>query len=243
MERYYVKYADTIIVSGELDAEYIRQHLKRNEKPRVVMNVPPYSQPERTQKLREHFNIPAANPVMVYQGILLKGRGIEPMINALRLMPELHFCIIGDGPDRADVLLLAESCGVIRQVHFLGAVPNSELLAWTASADIGLCFVEAISFSYKLALPNKLFEYAMARIPALVSDLPAMRKIVEEHPFGEIISSTSSSEGIVTAVKTVLSEREKYIKAANAIALKYNRQAQESVITEIYHELQFRRVL
>jgi glycosyltransferase involved in cell wall biosynthesis len=243
MERHYAKYADMIIVSGELDAEYIRQHLKRNDKPRVVMNVPPYSEPGRSQKLREHFSISAQDPVIVYQGILLKGRGIERMIHALRLMPDLQFCIIGDGPDRAGMLLLAESCGVIKQVHFLGSVPNTELLAWTASADIGLCFVEAISFSYKLALPNKLFEYAMARIPALVSDLPAMRRILDECPFGEIISAQSSSEEIIKAVKNILHRKQQYVDQTDAVARRYNREAQEDIISEIYQELQFRRVL
>ncbi|MBL7997162.1 MAG: glycosyltransferase [Candidatus Kapabacteria bacterium] len=232
-ERRYARRADTITVSGELDAEYLRQHLRRNEKPSVIMNVPPYSEPKRSNALRERFAIPAGNPVAVYQGVLLEGRGIEPVIEALAFAPDLHFCIIGDGPHGERLRALAQRSPSAQRIHFLGAVPYSELLSWTASADTGVCFIEPVSFSYSLALPNKLFEYAMARIPCVVSDLPAMRRIIGDYPFGELIATDASPETIAIHLMKTARTKDAYTAAADRAARTFNREAQDDIIRSI----------
>lgn len=237
IERRYAQFAHTIIVSGEMDAEYIRQHLQRNEKPDVVMNVPPYSQPQRTQKLRARFSIPEQCIISVYQGAVLEGRGIEPMMQTVLRKPDLHFCVLGDGPMleryKQECLLM----GISERVHFAGAIPYNELPEWTASADVGICYVEPISFSYSLALPNKLFEYAMARIPAIVSDLPAMRQIVTQYPFGELLPNSAPPEHIASAITHIIANKERYISQAEAIAKLYNRESQEEIILKIFTNL------
>ncbi len=238
MERHYARSVDRVIVSGELDAEYMRQHLKRREKPTVVMNVPPYADVRPSAKLRERFAIAQDCPVVVYQGAVLEGRGIEVLLRCMDRMPSLHFCVIGDGPGLDSMKLLAASLGLEQRSHFLGSIPNHELLSWTASADVGLCFVEPISFSYKLALPNKLFEYAMARIPALVSDLPAMREVIESHPFGELVSPDASAETIVNKLGNLLEHPERYRAAADKAARVYNREAQHRVIAAMAEEME-----
>lgn len=237
LERRYARHADRIIVSGELDAEYIRQHLHRREKPAVVMNVPPYSDPVFGQRLREHCEISALNPIVVYQGAVLEGRGIELMIRTLSLLPEFHFCILGDGPSMHSLQHLAATSDAADRIHFCGSVPNKELLSWTSSADIGLCFVEPISLSYSLALPNKLFEYAMARIPALVSDLPAMRRVVHDYPFAELIAPDARVSAVAEALKKLYHDKVTYTVHADAAARVFNREAQQPAIEAVYDDL------
>jgi len=48
----------------------------------------------------------------------------------------------------------------------------------TASVDIGVSLIENLSTSYYYALPNKLFEYIMADVPVVVSNLPQMKKLL-----------------------------------------------------------------
>ena len=38
--------------------------------------------------------------------------------------------------------------------------------------------------NHRLALPNKVFEYIAAGVPVVVSDLPELRRLVEEHGVG-----------------------------------------------------------
>ena len=73
------------------------------------------------------------------------------------------------------------------RIHFLGAVNHNELLTYTASADIGLALIENISISYYYALPNKLFEYIMAGVPILSSNLPQMKKVIDDYQVGKYV--------------------------------------------------------
>ncbi|MCB0731157.1 MAG: glycosyltransferase, partial [Ignavibacteriae bacterium] len=79
---------------------------------------------------------------------------------------------------------------------FIGAVNHSELLNYTAGADIGLALIENISISYYYALPNKLFEYIMAGIPIFASNLPQMKKVIDEYNVGKYVDPENENEMI-----------------------------------------------
>ena len=70
------------------------------------------------------------------------------------------------------------------KVIFFGKVPQGELFNLTAGADVGLSIIENVSLSYYYALPNKLFEYIMADVPVIVSNLPQMEEIVKMYKIG-----------------------------------------------------------
>jgi glycosyltransferase involved in cell wall biosynthesis len=78
---------------------------------------------------------------------------------------------------------------------------QSELINYTAGADIGVSLIENISKSYYYALPNKLFEYIMSNIPVLISDLPQMKKIVDDYNVGRYVTLEDKS-----SLEKVLSE-------------------------------------
>ncbi len=62
--------------------------------------------------------------------------------------------------------------GLERCVHFIPTVPLAELLAWTASADIGVQPIRNTCLNHLSTDSNKLFEYAMAGLPVVASDFP-----------------------------------------------------------------------
>ena len=75
------------------------------------------------------------------------------------------------------------------RIHYHESVSSKILNEYTCSANIGICLIEDLCLSYKFCLPNKFFEYAMAGLPILVSDLPEMRKLVEEYDCGVVCDS------------------------------------------------------
>jgi len=76
---------------------------------------------------------------------------------------------------------------VAERVHLLPPVLPDELLAVTASADVGLVLLEDTCLNHRLALPNKLFEYLAAGVPVLASDLPELRRVVETYRVGCVV--------------------------------------------------------
>ena len=60
----------------------------------------------------------------------------------------------------------------------------TEMVTRATVYDIGLFALPDHSLHNHFALPNKLFEYIMAGLAICVSDLPEMKKIVDEYDVG-----------------------------------------------------------
>ena len=92
------------------------------------------------------------------------------------------------------------------QVYFIGKFTQEDLPKITASADIGVSLIENLSISYYYALPNKLFEYIMAEVPVIVSDLPQMREIVEKYDVGFVVDLNEKNE-LINAIKKLTEDK------------------------------------
>ncbi len=232
VEKIAVKNLSKIVVSGELDAEYLKSYFNDNNKQYyVVKNLPNETKIIKTSYLRKKYNIPEDKTILIYQGVVLRGRGIMPLINALRKTEKYAFVIVGEGNLVDEIKPIVDNPDLKGKVFLHPQVNYSELLNITASADIGIGLIEPITFSYTLALPNKLFEYVYAGIPVLVSDLPAMTKFVLENGFGEVVSTAFDHQEILEKLMKIslnLSQYKKNIENKRN-QLTYN--SQKSVLT------------
>lgn len=123
-------------------------------------------------------------PLLIYQGALQEGRGLEASIRAVGLVPGLHLAIVGGGGLRPALEALARDSDCGDRVHFLGEVDFRELVPLTRGALAGLALIEPLSASYRFALPGKLFEYVQTGVPVIATALPEMRKIIEGYGVG-----------------------------------------------------------
>ncbi len=233
LEKNLVKLVDKIIVSGEMDAEYLKNHFNTDHEYTVIMNLPPYKNKIESYRLREELNIADDTSILLYQGVLLKGRGIMPVIRALPLMENTVFCIIGWGPHEKEFRDLAKALNVDDRVFFLGQKSYDELIYYTASADLGIAYIEPITLSYRLALPNKLFEYCMGRVPSLISNLPAMKKIVDKYAIGELIQPGADPSEFANSIMKVLSNKQKYVDNCEIASKELCYSAQEQAILDL----------
>ena len=97
--------------------------------------------------------------------------------------------------------------GVGDRVKLLPPVPYADLLAWTASADLGLIlYRQSYSPNVKYCLPNKLFEYLMAGLPVLCSHLEAVADIIQAYDVGRVAPSLEP-EVVGAAINDTLSDR------------------------------------
>ena len=231
-ERRLLRSVDMVIVSAPMDAEIAQLHYGLHETPAVVMNTPPYQAPVESSMLRDRFSIPAEHAVAVYQGVVHHGRGLAPFMQAMSLMPDVHLCIVGDGPATRELEATADDLGVGARVHWHGSVAYDELHQVTCSADLGLSLIEPVSQSYEYALPNKLFEYMMAGIPSLVTDLPALRQQIQEIPAGVLVGkglSPTEIKDAVDRVRTPATRDAMREAAANVRSVSYEQQARIAV--------------
>ncbi len=172
----------------------------------ILRNLPKYKSDFAKIDLHEKLNIPQNCKIILYQGVILEGRGILKVIDLMKEIDNVHFVIIGEGEFRQNFESYTNQLGYRERIHFTGAVNHSELLNYTAGADIGVALIENISISYYYALPNKLFEYIVAGLPVLASDLPQMKKVIDEHKVGKYVNMDDENEIKVT-LKNLLNDQ------------------------------------
>ena len=188
LERLLVPMCVVVVVVNRSIGDWYRTHHSR-ARIIVVRNVPyRAARPvDRSTSLHDRLGIPADELIFLYQGSIHRGRATEMLLDVFSGHPPTrHLVFLGYG-DQED---LVRSTAVVHpNIHFLPAVPPSEVLDVTASADVGICLIEDVCLSYRLALPNKLMEYISAGVPALVSDFPEMRRFIQRlEPVGRLRS-------------------------------------------------------
>ena len=220
IEKFFIKKVDQVLVTGEGDAQFLQEYYGISNTV-VIRNLPLERKPENKIDLRTRLNIPANDLILLYQGVILEGRGFTPIIEALSEIEDFHLVTLGSGVFQSEYEKFAEELKISNRVHFIGTIDQSELINYTAAADIGLALIENISKSYYYALPNKLFEYIMAEIPVLSSNLPQMKNIVEDYNVGEVIDIEKEGElaarlRSLIINRDILSEYKQNCKAASS---------------------------
>ena len=208
IEQKFIKKVDYVLVTGEMDKNYLKEFYKLNNI-LVIRNLPKYTEKISKIDLRTKYEIPYDKSILIYQGVILEGRGILKLIKLMNKIDNAYFIIIGDGEFKKQFEEETQKLNLKSKVHFIGAVNHSELLSYTASADIGVALIENISLSYYYALPNKLFEYIMAGVPVLCSDLPQMKNIIDEYKVGRYVNAEDEDE-IISILKEMLIEKERF---------------------------------
>ena len=149
--------------------------------------------------------IPENKKIIIYQGVLNIGRGIELVIEAIQFVDNVLFVIVGDGDIRNELIKLTLKLNVSDKVIFTGRVPYEELYSITCKADIGISLEQKVSLNYYYSLPNKFFDYIHANVPVLVSELPEIAEVVKKYNIGVIIHKFDP-EYIATQIRNMLND-------------------------------------
>ncbi|MDZ7623290.1 MAG: glycosyltransferase family 4 protein [Ignavibacteriaceae bacterium] len=208
IEKFFIKKADYVIVTGQMDGEFLEKEY-RIKNLILLRNLPRYYKPELKLDLHSHLQIDKSKKIILYQGVLLKGRGIEKVFSVLDELPNHVFVIAGGGEYEEHYQKLAVQMNIAHQVFFLGKLTQEELPKITSSVDIGVSLIENLSVSYYYALPNKLFEYIMAEVPVIVSNLPQMKEIVDKYDVGFAVNIDNKDE-LISAIKNLSEDTDLY---------------------------------
>ncbi len=210
VEKLFIKKVDHIITTGKLDSDFLIEKYKVDD-PILLRNLPRFYKPEKENNLKSLFGIEKNKKILLYQGVIHKGRGLHPTFKALKELKDCLLIIIGDGEFEDYYRKLANEMEINEQVIFAGKINQDEILSYTKTADIGLSIIENMSLSYYYALPNKLFEYIMAEIPVVVSNLPQMKEIVEKYEVGMVVDLDNPDE-LVEVIKQLTEDEVLYKK-------------------------------
>ena len=141
--------------------------------------------------------------LLLYQGRVNLGRGVDWAIDALEWLPECHLVVAGDGDLLDQMKAYATTKPWADRIRFTGRITPDELHTLTPQADVGLVMLEDMGLNYHYALPNRIGDFVQAGVPMVVSDLPEMSAVVKRYRVGEVMRAPGA-KALAESIKRVL---------------------------------------
>jgi glycosyltransferase involved in cell wall biosynthesis len=138
---------------------------------------------------------------LIYIGSVQAERGRDVMIKAVGIAnrngPRATLTIVGaDDAERQTCLRVAEQAGAGDAVKVFGRVAGSQIPTLLSNADVGLCFWEDRTY-WKFNPPTKLFEYLVAGLPVVASDIRTHTAYIHDGLDGRICAYDARSLALV----------------------------------------------
>lgn len=234
-EKYLIKFADSVMtVSDSIARCYSEDY--GIDKPKLVLNCPMSVKLNKHDLLRGTLGIRPDQTIFLYQGGLKGGRGIELILEAFSDLESDENVLVCMGYGPLEGTIKEKACAH-NTIFFHPAVSQDVLLSYTSSADYGILFYEDTCLNHRYCSPNKIFEYLMAGLPVLTSNLFEIRRLVESEGVG-IVAQENTIESFREAVVDSLNQDYDVIQANVFNARKkYCWQEQEKVLKEVYDNI------
>jgi glycosyltransferase involved in cell wall biosynthesis len=210
----------------------------------TVLNLPTYREIPPSNRLRERLGLGPEIRIALYQGNIQANRSLEQLVNAAPFLdPNIVIVMMGNATEatRIELEKLIAEKGVEDRVKIIPAVPYNELLSWTTSADLGLTiFKPGYTRSIRYCLPNKLFEYLMAGLPVLSSQLDAIAEVLKTYEVGQILPSLAPEE-IGASINVMLADGEALARmrqnALEAARQEFNWEKEKQKLIQFYQKV------
>ncbi len=184
-----------ISISPSIVSEFRKRY--RCQEVCLIRNIPEYQVIPKSDRLRRHLGLDSNVRIALYQGNLQPDRGLDRLIrSAAFLERDILIVLMGRGirdmQSQLEALIASEGTG--DRVKIIAPVPYKDLLDYTTSADIGLIFYSPDYPEVQMYLPNKIFEYIMAGLPILSSQVEAVAEVIKTYDVGQILPSFAPVE-------------------------------------------------
>jgi glycosyltransferase involved in cell wall biosynthesis len=141
--------------------------------------------------------------VLVFTGRLVPHKGVNVLLEALKLLPsDVVLLVIGAGPRLSSLRALARRLDVEDRVRFCSAVTDEELPQYMALGEVFVFPSQNRLEGFGLAVAE-----AMALgLPAIVADMPGVREVIEPGVEG-LLAEPLLAGDVAAKVQTLLGDR------------------------------------
>lgn len=189
---------------------------------RVIPNYRHAEAVPQSTELRDRCGLGAGDVLLLATSTIYSG--FEPVIEALRLLPDnVHLATLGTivRECREQLHSYPGEIGVQHRVHFFDEVPYAQLAELASGANLGLIALNTAILNHRLAFPNRLFDTIAAGLPIVTPNVPDIARIVGERQIGVIVDSNDAycwAEAIKAALAAEHEMRPRVAQAAQALS-------------------------
>lgn len=200
VEKWLARYTDALITINSEDFELAKAkfRLRKNGKiyyvPGVGIDTSQYNLSEKSREAKRlELELSKNDVALISMGDLIERKNYSTAIRSIAEAndPKLQYFICGKGPEEEKLKALAESLGVIKQIHFLGF--RSDIKELLAAADIFL-------FTTKQeGLPRSMMEAMASGLPCIASKIRGNTDLITDNE-GGFLCEPSNSSGFAEAI-------------------------------------------
>lgn len=177
--------------------------------------------------------------IVLFQGRYEIERGLEAFVESARFIKNALLVLRGYGELEESLKKIAEDPAVYPNIYFAEPVPMKDLVQAASEADIGIISYLPTCLNNELCSPNKIFEYMMAGLAVIASDLPVLRQIIGEGDIGSVFKAGDPKD--IARVINELTEDEARLKKCREnslkLARKYSWENEGKKLMEVYKDL------
>lgn len=205
-EARWARAADAIVTVNEPLADRVVARMDPSERPTVIPNYPD-TQPVRAVRpdlIRRELGLPTHTRIVLFQGRLGPNLGLDEAAAAILEVEDAALVLLGFGR-WTELCQARDRDPRYSGRHFtLPARHPDELIEWTASADVALIPLPAISYNQRHSTPNKFLEAIAAGTPIVLGpNLPVMEEMLRAEDLGRVARSLGPGD-LASAIAEVL---------------------------------------
>jgi glycosyltransferase involved in cell wall biosynthesis len=243
-EKKYAPQASACVTVSNAIADEMERELQV-ERPTVVFNAPVTTQHDPTVErstVRSELNLGETTPLFVFVGkvyeLYKSNQRVGLIIEALAQCPGYHLAIVGPVGPTAEKQIeeLKDRLGIHDRLHLIPPIPAESIIHFIRDADVGVYFMWPDTRNIDLTIPNKLFEFSLAGLPIVVSDLTSTRWFVEQAG-NAVLVKENTPEAVADACRTMYAKAKTTRPTPERLAelrRDYSWEAQELKLLDLY---------
>lgn len=161
--------------------------------------------------IREKHELDANDKVILFSGRLSREKGVEYLIRAMpqiiKSYSKARLLVLGDGPQRGEMIRLTADLGLQGDVKFAGVVPYTEVPLYRAGTDI------LVLPSINEGTPLSIYETFAMRRPVIATSVGGIPDLIN-HEFNGLLVEPRNPSMLADAILELLTKEEKYREIA-----------------------------
>jgi UDP-glucose:(heptosyl)LPS alpha-1,3-glucosyltransferase len=174
-----------------------------------------HDRPRRRLEWREAWDLEPRQVVALFVGINYRLKGLEPLLNAMRLMPETFRLLIAGDPDSSQFQRMARRLGVLDRVRFLGYCADMRNCYFAADFLVHPTFYDPCS--------HVVLEALACGLPVITTRYNGASELLQPPREGFVLDDPQDIDALAGAMATLLdpSRRASCMQAARRAAAQW----------------------
>jgi len=239
IEKIFLKFVDGFITVNEMIVDYYKKLYNVTKDYIVLYNTRSILPVRRNKFIHDELKIERNKVIVLFQGGFWgKSRGIFELIEAARYIKNNAVIVLlgyGTKEIMREINKKIEKARLQTRVRFMSSKHPDELLKYTMSADIGMNLINRVGKAQDFQSPWKLFEYCMAGLAVVSTDLPFHRRVHEKYEIGPLVNFKNNPKEIADAVNILIDQPH--------LLHQYQRNARRAAEEEFNWEIQEQKLL